>query len=376
MNFKTINVFYHKHKNAIDLSLFFIVVFAYFFVLLTSQFKLDDLIYMNKWESSEPIRTFSDIYQYQVQHYVQWGGRTIAHTILQLLLIMPKVLSALLITLCFAGLAILMFKMTHFNQKVDWLIVTLILSLFYFFNPTPEETLFWYTGIANYLITGLIILLSFYPFIVKLNGKVLKPHHYCLIPFAFFAGWCNENMSTSLVVMMAVVLYVDHKRYKKWDGRLVCSIIFAMMGVLLLLLAPGNFARASTISSGFMSILYRGHGQINAWFNWLLLPIVTLLATLNTNKENNFDLSNNIFTLWGILSILFMIASPIYPSRATFGSLILLITSIVMNIKKNDFKNNPKFNTICILFGLGLALTLVSIGVLQFARNMGIGIPG
>ncbi|MEA4821270.1 MAG: DUF6056 family protein [Erysipelotrichales bacterium] len=367
---------YTKNKKIIDLFLLFFVIFSYIFALYTSVFKLDDLIYMNKWESVEPIKTLSDIFQYQVKHYYQWGGRTIAHTILQLLFLLPKIVSASLIALCFVSLSVLIYKIAFINKKIDWLIVILIMSLLYFFNPAPDETLFWYTGISNYLITGMIILLSFYPFVRKVNGMNLKTIHLCLIPISFLAGWCNENMSASLVLMMIIVILYDYNHFKKLDFRLVLSLILAVLGTFLLLLAPGNFARASTFSSGIMSVLYRGHGQVNSWFNWLLLPIITLIATFNTKNKTSYSLSSNILTIWSFLSILAMIASPTYPSRATFGSLLLIIASIIINVKNNSFCNYRRFNFICILFGIGFALTCLSIGILQYTRSLGVFIPG
>lgn len=366
---------YEKHKKVIDIVIFASVLISYFLVLVTSEFKLDDLIYMNKWNSNELISSFKDIVIYQYNHYFQWGGRTVAHSILQVLLIIEKPISAFIITIGFLSVSILIYKIIRTNEKIDLLKVSFIMGILYFLNSSSSETLFWYTGIANYLLTTLLILLSFYPFILVLKGIKLRKIHYLMIPLSFLAGWCNENTSTTLVLMMIVVIFYNKKK-NGINKPLVFSLIFALIGCAFLILAPGNFARANTFTQGIMGILYRGHGQVNAWFNWLLLPIVTWIATLDF-KNNSTDLiENKIFISWAILSILVMLVSPSFPSRATFGSFVLLVISIFSNSERNTNIDSEKRDIIYILVSVGFIFTCCSIAILQIVRNMGVYIPG
>ena len=39
----------------------------------------------------EKLSSFLDVLDYQVTHYFQWGGRTVAHTIAQVFLLFPKI---------------------------------------------------------------------------------------------------------------------------------------------------------------------------------------------------------------------------------------------------------------------------------------------
>lgn len=375
-NIKKINEVLIKNRKSIGIILLALILLSFYFVLVTSSFKIDDLIYMTKWNSSEKLQSINDIINYQYNHYFSWGGRTVAHTLLQLLLIIPKPLSALIITLCLLALGIVMYKLVYLGTKLDYLKIACIIGLLYFLNPASDETLFWYTGIANYMLTMLIMLLAIYPFILVLNNIKLNSIHYCLIPIAFFAGWCNENMSTTLVFIMFTIIIYLYKKNKKIEPALMIALVLGTIGCCLLIFAPGNFARANTFAGGLMTIMYRGYGQLNAWFNWLLIPIVLFIATSKVQENNMFKLEKNIFTLWGILSILAMLAAPVYPSRAVFGSLVLIIISILINIKNNDKLNRNKLTSICILIALGFIFTCLCIGVLQYVRGMGVYIPG
>ena len=45
----------------------------------------DDILYSTNLVTGEPLRNFADIVESQIWHYSNWGGRTVAHTILQIL---------------------------------------------------------------------------------------------------------------------------------------------------------------------------------------------------------------------------------------------------------------------------------------------------
>lgn len=374
--FESIDNLYSRHKKNIDIALIVIVLVSFYFAIFNSVFRLDDLIYMMKWDSNMPLQSISDIIDYQYQHYFLWGGRTIAHFVLQILLFINKPISALIITLAFFSLGIIIYKYAFTNMKIDWLKVSFILGILYFLNPSADETLFWYTGIANYLITTLIVLCSFYPYLLYIKGNKLKNIHYLLLLLTFFAGWCNENISTTLIVMIIVVLMIKYKENKKINLFLLMGLFAAAFGCCMLLFAPGNFVRASTFSGSIMQIMYRGYGQVNAWFNWFVPALILIIITLNFNKINSLSMKNRLILIWSFLSIIAMLASPIYPSRATFGTLTLLIISILINCEENSLFADKKIIYIALFISISFIFVNLSIGILQFVRNLGYYIPG
>ncbi|MBR3128860.1 MAG: hypothetical protein IKF35_11450, partial [Solobacterium sp.] len=76
-----------------------------FFMYRYVEFSSDDLIYMNKWHSSEHLVTLSDILYYEQQYYLTWGSRVITQFFLQLMFLLPRPLSAFCYASVFTGSA-------------------------------------------------------------------------------------------------------------------------------------------------------------------------------------------------------------------------------------------------------------------------------
>lgn len=130
---------------------------------------------MNKWQSSEPISNLSDIFEYQINHYFLWSGRSVAHTVLQLLFLIGKPVSAILTTIVFMICAYLI--NIYSCEKFNIIAYSGIVGLLYFLNPIYSETIRWYTGAANYLWTITIVLIAIYPFVNAIKGKNIVPEN-------------------------------------------------------------------------------------------------------------------------------------------------------------------------------------------------------
>ena len=350
--------------------------FAMLFMLYyTCPFYSDDLIYKNCWNSEVPLKSMSDIMYYQYMHYMQWGGRSVAHTLLQVLFLIGRPLASIFNSLCHMCLAYMIMRCAI--NKSNIFIYIEILGILFFLNPAFEETLVWYTGNANYMWTTLIILLAIYPFLKMIEGSSKKNHF--LYPFAFLAGWSNENMATTMILFMICCIIYYYKKEGKINIKAVIMVGLAGLGCILLLLAPGNFARASDLPSGIMGIMYRGHGQVNSWCNWLfpmwILCILTYIWNKSEKKQENTQI--RFIIVWAIASVLVMVMSPSYPVRATFGSFVLLVIAIQKNL--DDIKRKEiiirRIMLDCLVF-VGWMGSLASVIILAYVRSKGVYIPG
>ena len=358
--------FYENNKRLINAIILIAMFFVIFLSVYTTPLYDDDLVYINKWRSDVPISNLKDIFEFQIQHYFNWGGRTVAHTILQLLLLCPKPLSAFLNTVAFFILAFTIDRIAL--EKFNGVIYMLTLGLLYYLNPTYKESVMWLTGSANYLYTTVLILIALYPIVNIYRNKTTKSP-YLYIPILFLAGWCNENISATLFLLIIVtIIYIYRNKIKAY--YLYFYLLFEALGLALMILAPGNFVRASGLPTGIMSILYRGHGQLSAWSTWLFFPIVLLLILqyITYKKHGKISNSNIVLVGFSIISILAMVISPVYPQRATFGSFAVILIVIVNNVYElyNDYE---KEITVLVLLIIVLAiLSLLVIGVLAYAR--------
>lgn len=363
-----INAFYEKYKMIINVMLFIALFFVVFLSIYTTPLYDDDLVYINKWRSDVPIANLYDIYQFQIAHYFNWGGRTVAHTILQLLLLCPKFISALLNTMMVFGLAYIINLLSC--KKINMLIYLFTIGLLYYLNPTYKESVMWLTGSANYLYTTTIIMISMIP-IIKIYQQERVRWPYLYLPIVFLAGWCNENMSATLVLFIAITIIYAYKKKiaAKW---LFIYLLAVGIGLAFMLLAPGNYVRASDLPTGIMGLMYRGHGQLNAWFNWLFgALLLTGISTYHLySKEKKLDDSILYLLGFAVTSMLAMLASPVYPQRATFGTFIILMAVIINNVYKIYEKNKQEMSLLMIIVIVGAICSLLTIGVLAFARTI------
>ena len=373
---KITNYLYHEYCNpSRKFSIFIVGIISCVLFLLyyTCPFYADDFGYMNCWKSDIPLSNIQDIIDFQYTHYMKWGGRTVAHTILQLLLLNGKLVTAFLNTLCHMLLAYMIMKCSFTKRNI--FIYIEIFGILYFLNPNFEETMMWRTGNANYMWTMLLILLTIFPFLQMLD--TLNGKGRFLFPIAFLAGWTNENMAPTMILLMICCVIYLYRKKKIVNYKAIVMIVLASLGCILLIFAPGNFCRADALPSGILSLMYRGHGQVNAWCNWLL-PIWVVFIIISMFIHNETSKNVTYATIgWAIMSILIMIASPSYPERATFGSFVLIVIAIQSKLKNisGEAIINRRILVDCIFF-IGWLGSLASIIILAFVRSRGVYIPG
>ncbi len=375
---KRLNTWYYQHKKIVQIIWLVIAFFLLFFALYTKEYRSDDLIYSMKWQSDEPLSSLNDIIDFQVHHYFEWGGRTVAHTIAQLLFLIGKPFSSLFITVAYFLLAFMIVKIA--TDKFSIYLYSIVIGCLYYLNPAFEKTVLWYTGSANYMWTTLIMLVAIYPAVKIFKGKLLDVKDYLFLPLSFLAGWGNENTSPTLLLFLIFLLIVKIKKHKKVHIWLTLSIVLWTLGCGLLILAPGNGVRSSEFSSGLMAIAYRGHGQVNSWLNWLLPTNVILYITYVLRKEKIGKISSldigTIFCMLGFISIFVMVASPTYPVRATFGSFVFLLIAMIRNIDSIYTFYEKELDFIALIMVIGICGCLLSTGLLAYVRGEGTYIPG
>ena len=67
--------------------LFLVTIAMSYLVHIKVPFMMDDFWYMTKLDREEVVKTFGDIIHAQVWHYNNWGGRSMAHGLLQMILL-------------------------------------------------------------------------------------------------------------------------------------------------------------------------------------------------------------------------------------------------------------------------------------------------
>lgn len=336
-------------------------------------FMMDDLWYSTLLSEDTPIASFSDIVRSQIWHYFNWGGRSMTHGILQMILLTGEQTADILnvaVTLLLAGAICLVSE----NRTLPALFAAF--GMMFGLNANWKMSMFWQSGAANYLYITVFILLYAYCYLRELpdegtlfsrskkaaegnksktapsleerphgTGPVLKTLPlitFWIIPLGLLTGWSNENMGPSLwVLSLAVILLTWREKHtlKLWMllGNLSC-----LAGSMLCILAPGNFVRSAQSEEAQLGLLWRlflrcyaeSKGALD-----FLFPTLLVLFFLCIIHGPKLGIRNKLLLFTALLSWGAFLLSPHYPDRASFGTMILCVCVILSLAKKTVMRD-------------------------------------
>jgi hypothetical protein len=229
----------------------FLIIFAFFLFNVFTPAAIDDFVYRYNFSNWERISSIADIFDSQRAHYFMQGGRSVAHFFAQLFLMFD---SKIIFDIFNTFIYFIFVMLIHFHIKASfvfntWLFLAINIFL-WIFVPAWGQDFLWLGGSCNYLWTTTIVLLFLLPFRLKLEHNNFRMKRILLVfffPFAVIAGWTNEN-SGAAVLFMLIVYFVVKKMEKnqtvnRGGGFEILGTIGFLVGYLILILAPGNYAR-------------------------------------------------------------------------------------------------------------------------------------
>lgn len=303
-------------------------------------FMMDDLWYSTMLSDDSPITSFADIIKSQIWHYHNWGGRSMAHGILQLTLLAGEQAADVLnvgVTLLLAWAAC----MTAGRKKLPFFFAATGMTLG--LNANWRMSMFWQAGAANYLYMTVFILLYVFCYLRELSEdgeslstKTLPGITFWVIPLGILAGWSNENMGPAVWILSLLVILDNRKKKKRIAPWMVLGSLSCLLGSVLLIAAPGNFVRSGEVGDSQYGLLWRCYLRMYAESRALLeylFPVLLVLGLVLVVGKCALKISlgrrNAILLFTALMSWGAMILSPHYPDRAAFGTMILLICVIL-----------------------------------------------
>jgi len=248
--------------NKISWQMIFIIFLLIFFARnLLVPLIADDISYAFIWDGEhggnlladigerQRVESFSDILISQWSHYFYWGGRTVAHLLVQSFVFLGKPLFDVLNVAVFAALVFLLFKVgTNLNfSEMNKKYLLWILSGLWFCTPSFLITMLWLTGSCNYLWMCTLEILFLLPFALKFWQKDFwkKPPTWSVPVMSILgllAGWSIEpGAAVTLCLTFVFLLYFrKEKILQNWQKF---GFIFLMIGAAFLILSPGNISR-------------------------------------------------------------------------------------------------------------------------------------
>lgn len=317
-----------------------IVFLIIFFMMIVMNFLspliADDFTY-SLGTKDKAVFSITKIFRYQYFHYLKWGGRSVAHTIAQFLLMTGKVFYNITNSVMYCLLVYLIYLHAKQGKKDNYKIIIIINLLLWFALPVFGQTCIWLIGSCNYMWTTVIILF----FLLKYRQNSIKKDTWIvsigMFLLGIISGWTNENTAFGLVFLtfslMALKKYKEKKyKFKKWE---ISGLIGSIIGFIVLIAAPGNYARNKILSENVSFIVKITKRVVNITNTFVIfaLPLVVaviVLLTIYYYKKKKVNLEVYIYAIAGILTAYAMALSPVFPERAWTGVIIFLIISICM----------------------------------------------
>lgn len=388
-----------KNKKILSIFVSTIIIVSVFSVLMVmntyTPLTVDDFAYYANFATGELLDGFSSVVESMQHHYHYMNGRTIPHTIVQLLaLYVEKPIFNVINSIMFVLLGFLIYKLSNSGKRVSAIRLLFIYLLMFTLSPAFGQTVLWFDGSVNYLwgLTVIVLLLYLY------NEKFLDTSKYksvwfvvLSIPIAFLAGGWSENASS--VLLMLQVLYMG---LYWWIHRTnipmfyIVDFVVSFASWIFMLTAPANAYRKTRFpayESTWLMLKDRAQVCFVIMRQYLYVFLLMLLALLMLGVF--IHISKNIFTekikceydkktlfvafmffLGSMVANFVMIAAP-YGPRSAFGPVVFMLISLC--ITASCFKVE-KISLICTSVAIILALCMgaVTLGGMNSVKEFGI----
>ncbi len=307
-------------------------------------FMMDDLWYSTLlFDESVQVSSLSDIIRSQIWHYNNWGGRSMTHGILQLVLMAGEGAADFLnvaVTLLLSASVCMVSgcrRLPAFAAAGG-----MLLGL----NADWRMSMFWQSGAANYLYITVFILLFLFCYL-----RELQEEGFCaaglpgitvwILPLGILAGWSNENMGPAVWIVTLAVICLLGREKRKIKAWIILGNLACLAGAVLCIAAPGNFVRsAETGEEGYGTLwrlFLRCYGECKAVMEYLFPVLLVLGAVLLVSRfalGQRLVRREKLLLLGALLSWGAFLLSPHYPARAAFGTMVLCICVILSLTKK------------------------------------------
>lgn len=157
--------------------------------------------------------------------------------------------------------------------------------------------------------------------------------------YGIIAGWCNENTSGMGILVCCLLTLYEYKRHNKIYRWQIFGIIGAVLGFVLMILAPGNYARADAFDvpsnpikrliEGFIRAdekTFMAEGIYGVIFFLFLFTYLFMIIIPTIDKERK--IIGGIWFVGALACNYAMALSPYYPDRASCGVYSMCFISI------------------------------------------------
>jgi len=300
----------------------------------------DDFDYSMIWKTGEHIESLPDVIQSTWRHYFLHGGRAFTVFCLNLFLWLGKFPFDVANAAMFTALVLLIYFHARREFKIggEFGILAAAGILAWLSFPHFGEVAIWKSGSTVYLWSAVPAAIFLLPYNFYLSksfsaGKFFVPAMFLL---GIVAGCSVENLGVTVTLLTAAISFYCAKKniFQTWQ---VAGCLGSLIGLIILLIAPGNFVRYDDQSVGKGILAHIGNQFAgNAEMLLYLLPaVLILICAFGVMKKNNLQPSANV-------------ALPVLPIIIAAIFIVSYFNdSFITSSLKNFFVENifPHFNT-------------------------------
>ena len=349
-------------ENTAAFLLLAVTIFIIAFTHKTVPYMLDDLWYSTNLKTGEPLKSISDIWESQVWHYLNWGGRSMTHGILQFTFLCGEVINNVLnvvFTLLLSTVIIITatdiadVKLSITGWAFD---LSIVMGMLHGLNANWMMSMYWQSGSANYLYISVFVLFFAYCYLREFSDGDVKPFSgitVWIVPLSVLAGWSNENMGPTVWLLSLFTIVYRKKKDLSVKLWMILGCVFSFLGSLACIIAPGNFKRSAEVDAGkgflwkaFLRVYSESRGIFDFLYPAAILALILLIMYYPLLKKK-VDIKTILLLVMAALSWGAMVLSPHYPDRATYGTLvffIVVIISLVLRLIKEKEELKPWLN--------------------------------
>ena len=249
----------------------------------------DDYDYSLIWGTGVHVGTFSDVLSSAMQHYLLHGGRMMTVICLNLFLWLGKPAFDAVNALMFLALAVLVTMHALRRAEIRHAPGLLAAAALMLWLALPHfgEVAVWKSGSTVYLWSAVPAFLFLLPYNLALKSMECGIQRRCawavlpMLLLGICAGWSIENLAvTTVLLAFGICLYV-WRRYAYLPPWMVAGALGALLGLIGLVAAPGNYVRYDEQGTGkgiltHIGNQFAGQGEMLLY----LLPVLLLILTI------------------------------------------------------------------------------------------------
>ncbi len=344
-----------------------------FLLNLHTPLQMDDYDYSFSWSTGKPLAGVADVLASQKAHYRLWGGRSVVHTLAQLFLYWGKDVFNIANTAMYVLFVLELYTLAKpKGRRFCWPVLLTIHAALFTLVPFFGTVFLWLDGACNYLWGTALALLP-----LLIVPRLLEGGHIALsvigVLLCFLSGWTNENAACGILAAVFLLLAVRLYRREKVPMAAWLCLAAQAVGAAVMILAPGNFARASAYAydSMLLEIIKRLaritlYLVIYAGVLLLAMPIVhgtgrALHAPMRSGRAAWLLLA-------ALLSAYAMAASPELSDRSY--TCVIALTLCALATLVGDVDAHTRALDAAKLCALPLALLLLSYGGYQAVKDV------